>query len=157
MMRAVAGTVLSGLLVLVPVTLVIEGRAAGARNEAVATAFDVLRAELAAGKVMGQAFPVWSARPVATVDEPLARARCLSEDVALPIDTAHVVGVKVSATMCMTADRTARRLFAVGLGWEDAAPIRRAITGLGPLYDLPGLGWLRPESHGVLVAQKIWP
>ena len=154
---ALVGTLLSGLLVLVPLLLVIEGRAAGARAEAVAIAHDVLMSELAAGGVRVGAFPEWGRWPEAQVFEPLRVARCRTVRLDLPIAAEVIEGVAAHASLCVTSDRAAMRLFAVGLSWEDAAPIRRALPGLAGLYDFSGFAWLRPEQRGLLIRQEIWP
>ena len=146
------GTLVSGLLILGPLAFFIEARAAGDRIEAVAKAEGEIAALVEDGSILALAFPDGAALPAARRREPMRRASC--EDTPLDLKTPDV---RAFAALCLNSDGSGRRLFVVGIAWDEAAPIRGALRGLHRLRDVAGFGWVAPEQMGVVLYQEIWP
>lgn len=146
------GTLLSGALILGPLIFVIEARAAGQRTQAVESAHAELSDLIDAGTILAVAFPDEAEWPEAQRREPMRRATCRDKDLELMVKE-----VRARAALCITEDGASRRMFVVGLAWDEAAPIRRALSGLRRLQDVAGFGWMVPEQMGVIVHQEFWP
>lgn len=146
------GTLLSGLMILAPLAIVIETRAAQKQMDVVAQAKAEITALVKNGSILVRAFPNAAALPTARRREPMRQALC--EQAPLALQTPDVLAF---ASLCLTSDRTGRRFFAVGLSWREAAPIRGALQGLHALQDVAGLGWIAPQQMGILLHQDTWP
>ena len=108
------GTLLSGALILGPLIFVIEARAAGQRTQAVESAHAELSDLIDAGTILAVAFPDEAEWPEAQRREPMRRATCRDKDLELMVKE-----VRARAALCITEDGASRRMFVVGLAWDE--------------------------------------
>lgn len=138
-------------LVLVPLAWVVERRALIRQSGEVIAVAQATWDMTARGEVLALFGPD-ADLPPASRREPLRRAVCREE--ALPT---QVPGIEATAVLCLSSDARTRRYFAVGLAWQDAAPVRDWLhRGLDPHFDGMRARLVVPRQ-GVLLLEETWP
>ncbi len=143
--------VLAAALVLVPLAWVVEKRALERQSRDVIAAAQSIWDGLATGDVIA-VFGADAELPPSQRAEPMRNATCRDEDLGEISD-----GITGNAVLCLTQDGRGRRYFAVGLAWDDVAPVRHWLQGiLGDHFEALQARLAVPRQ-GVLLYEEFWP